>query len=664
MLVGSRLLHRLSGTVKTLGTNAVVRENSSATYDSLHRKSIEKKEEFWDELGQKVVWHKPYKRVLDPESAPTSPRWFVGGEINTCYNAVDRHVEAGRGDRVAIIHDSPVTGTKKAVTYSDLQQQVARLARVFSNLGVTKGDTVLIYMPMMAEAVMAMLAVTRLGAIHSVVFGGFAASQLSSRIDHLKPKLIVIASCGVEPSRTVEYKPIVDAAIQISHHKPKHCLVLQREDLPQARLKPGSDLNWEEEIEYAKGHDPVPVDSDHPCYVLYTSGTTGNPKGISRPTGGHAVVLPWTMKAFYGMEPDDVWWAASDLGWIVGHSYICYAPLLNGNTTVIYEGKPVGTPNSKQFYRVIQEHNVKGMFTAPTALRAIKLVDADASMSEDSPLKYMFVAGETLDHETREWAESSFRVPVLNNWWQTETGFAITAHCVGLFDTKNPPKGSAGKPCVGYDLQLVTSEGKQVERGELGRIVCRLPLPPCCFTTLHDAHNRFIDTYFRQFPGYYDTMDAGMRDSEGFISVLSREDDVINVAGHRLSTLALEEALMEHSNVVEAAVVGVPDEMKGVVPLGLVVVKFPAEEKPLAKELVSLVRERIGPVAAFKHCAVVEALPRTRSGKTPRGSIATLARGEKVKISPTIEDATVYRDIHAALMRLGFALDAPEPSID
>lgn len=579
---------------------------SVGEYDTVYRNSIENREQFYDELAQNVVWHKPYTRVLDTNSSLNSPNWFPGGELNTCYNAVDKHVENGHGARIAIIHDSPVTDSKKFMTYDQLLEQVKKLARVLTDQGVQKGDTVLIYMPMMAESLVAMLASTRIGAVHSVVFGGFAAQELCTRIGHLKPKVIISASCGVEPSRIVHYKPLLDTAIKISSHKPNKCIILQRPNLSQASMDRDRDIDWNEAMDKSKGHDAIPVESNHPCYVLYTSGTTGNPKGIVRPTGGHAVILPWTMSAIYGMKEGEVWWAASDLGWIVGHSYICYAPLFNGNTTIVYEGKPVGTPDSKQFFRIIKEHNVQGLFTSPTALRSIKQADPKVSVHAENDLKHVFVAGESLDHETRIWTESAFKAPALDNWWQTETGYAISAHCMGLKMNRNPPRGTTGKPFIGFDIQILNSEGKEVGVGELGRMVCRLPLPPGCMNTLFQAHVRYGETYFKQFPGYYDTMDAGMKDINGYISVLSREDDVINVAGHRLSTTALEEALMEHEDVVEAAVCGVPDDLKGVVPLGLVVVNKHREEGDLVKELVSLVRNIIGPVAAFRHCAIVK----------------------------------------------------------
>ncbi|XP_053632399.2 acyl-CoA synthetase short-chain family member 3, mitochondrial [Cherax quadricarinatus] len=640
---------------------------SSDTYEELHWRSIHDRETFWEEVGSRVEWYKPFTRVLD-NTQPPFTKWYVGGELNTCHNAVDRHVKSGRGDQLAIIHDSPVTGSVTKTTYSQLHEQVAGLAGALAGLGVGHGDRVIIYMPMVTEAVVAMLATVRLGAIHSLVFGGFAARELATRISHLQPKVVLSASCGIEPSRIVHYKPILDEAIQLASHKPLHCVVLQREGLPEASLTSGQDEDWHNLVASAPRLDPVPVTSDHPCYVLYTSGTTGQPKGIVRPTGGHAAVLPWTMKSIYGMEPGEVWWAASDLGWVVGHSYICYAPLLNGNTTVIYEGKPVGTPDPGQFFRVIEEQGVQGMFTAPTALRAIIRQDAEATHARKydlSSLKYLFVAGEPLDHETRVWALNTFKVPVLDNWWQTETGYAITAHAVGMNMSLDPPRGATGKPFIGFDLKVVTPEGREAAPGELGRIVCRLPLPPGCMSTLYKAPEHFVDTYFTQFPGCYDTMDAGIRDAQGYMSVMSRDDDVINVAGHRLCTLSLEEAMLEHPLVVDAAVVGVPDSMKGEVPFGFFVVKegSQATEEAILEEVAAVVRRVVGPVAAFRLGARVRGLPRTRSGKTPRKSIADLARGKAIKISPTVEDPDLYNDVLVALRRHGFALHTPDPVI-
>ncbi|XP_068220155.1 acyl-CoA synthetase short-chain family member 3, mitochondrial [Palaemon carinicauda] len=637
------------------------------SYAELFNRSIQEPEIFWDEVAQGIEWFRPYNRVLDNSNEPFT-KWFIGGQLNTCYNAVDRHVKAGRGEQLAIIHDSPITNSMKTITYSELQEEVSRLAGGLSKLGVGYGDRVLIYMPMIPEAVISMLAVVRLGAIHSVVFGGFAARELATRIAHLEPKVIISASCGIEPSRLVRYKPMVDEAINISSHKPKNCVIYQRLDFEEAPIIPGRDVTWQDLVAMSPRHDPVPVDSNDPCYVLYTSGTTGQPKGIVRPSGGHAAVLPWTMKTIYGMDPGDVWWAASDLGWIVGHSYICYSPLLNGNTTVMYEGKPVGTPDAGQFFRVIRDHGVKGMFTAPTALRAIIREDPEVLEGKKydiSSLKYFFVAGEPLDHETRIWTEENFKTPVLDNWWQTETGYAITANAVGMGMSLNPPRNATGKPFVGFDIKVLTPDRKEAGPGELGRIVSRLPLPPGCMSTLYNSPERFVNSYFQEYPGYYDTMDAGVKDSEGYISVLSRDDDVINVAGHRLSTLSLEEAVLEHPDVIDAAVIGVPDTMKGEIPLALFVVRngFDRSEEEVVKELIAVVRKVIGPVAAFRLSARVKGLPRTRSGKTARKSIADLARNKSIKISPTIEDPSVYVDIMDALKRCGYGLEAPNPVI-
>lgn len=640
----------------------------SGSYDELHRRSLAEPEQFWDEVGRGVEWHKPYQRVLDDTEQPFT-KWYTGGELNTCHNAVDRHVAAGRGEQLAVIYDSPITGRLATLTYAQLQEAVARLAGGLARLGVSRGDTVLIYMPMVAEAVVAMLAVTRLGAIHSLVFGGFAAPELATRISHLQPRLVLAASCGVEPSRHVEYKPILDQAIELASHKPQHCVLLQREDLPQATLAPGRDHDWQELVATSSPHDAVPVPSDHPCYVLYTSGTTGQPKGVVRPSGGHAAVLSWTMKAIYGMNPGEVWWAASDLGWIVGHSYICYAPLLAGNTTVVYEGKPVGTPDPGQFFRVVAQHGVAGMFTAPTALRSIQQNDPDLAhvrAHDISSLRCLFVAGEPLDHETRVWADRAFRVPVLDNWWQTETGYAITAHCVGLGMLLQPPRGASGKAFMGFDVRVLREDGSEAGVGELGRLVSRLPLPPGCMSTLYQAPDRFKETYFTKFPGYYDTMDAGVVDAQGYVGVRARDDDVINVAGHRLSTLALEEAMLVHPRVLDAAVVGLPDSLKGEVPLGLFVADGTVgegEEEEVAREVVKTVREQVGPVAAFRLAVAVSGLPRTRSGKTARQSIKDLATDKPVKVGPTIENPAVYHAILAALRRNGLALNAPDPQM-
>lgn len=609
---------------------------------------------------------KPWDRVLD-HSNPPFTKWFVGGETNACYNAVDRHVEKGNGDRLALIHDSPVTSSKRYITYAELLDKVAKMAASLASYGVQRGDRVLIYMPMIPEAVVAMLAVVRLGAIHSLVFGGFAARELSVRIRHVQPKVIISASCGVEPSRIIKYKPILDSAIDMSGVEPNKCIIYQRDGLEKAELKAGGrDVSWEEAVSGTRLHDCVPVEANEAMYVLYTSGTTGDPKGIQRPTGGHLVSLNWTMSNIYDMKEGDRWWAASDLGWVVGHSYICYAPLLAGLTSVVYEGKPVGTPDAGQFFRVIEDHKVQGLFTAPTALRAIRSEDPELECGrryDTSTLRYIFLAGEHCDYETRSWTEQKVKVPVLDHWWQTETGHPITSTCIGLGHSLNPPRDASGVPVPGYNVQILNEDKKEITRGNLGRIVIKLPLPPGNMTTLFRADDRFASVYFSEYPGYYDSMDAGIMDEDGQIYVMSRDDDVINVAGHRLSTSALEEALLEHPCIAEAAVIGVPDAMKGELPLGLYV---PAKgnttpEEQINKEAIKLVRELVGPVAAFKLVTSVRGLPKTRSGKTARKTIADLARNKKVLIPPTIEDPSVYGGIKQSLQRLGYALEAPDP---
>lgn len=635
----------------------------SPSYDVVYKKSIEHPEEFWSEVAKGIDWFKPFHKVLD-NSNPPFTKWFVGGSLNTSYNALDRHILNGKGSQNAVIYDSPITGRKTKIIYNELKERVARMAGALASLGVRKGDIVVIYMPMIPDIIVGMLAVARLGAIHNVVFGGFAAPELAVRLAHSKAKVILCANVGIEPSRVIDYKPIVDDAIRLSSHKPKHCIVLQREDFKRATLVPERDLDWHEIEAKAVQHDPVPVNSEDPVYVLYTSGTTGAPKGIVRPTGGHSVVLPWTMKTLYGLNSDDVWWAASDFGWVVGHSYICYAPLLNGNTTIIYEGKPVGTPDSQQFFRVIKEHNVKAMFVAPTALRSIaREVSADKCLLKDTAFRHLFVAGEALDHETRVWSGKVFGTPVLDHWWQTETGFAITAHCMGLNMDKNPPRGATGKPFMGFNVKVLNENGNEAQFGELGRIACKLPLPPGNFSTLFEADQRYKDTYFTKFPGYYDTMDAGILDKEGYVSVQARDDDVINVAGHRLSTIALEEALLAHEDVIDAAVIGVKDELKGEIPCGFFVKKKQCvkSDEILVKEVIEIVRKRIGPVAAFHLCTAVKDIPKTRSGKTPRKSFADIAKGINIKVSPTIEDPSYYKYVVEGLQRLGFANNVTYP---
>ncbi|XP_059079645.1 acyl-CoA synthetase short-chain family member 3, mitochondrial-like [Tigriopus californicus] len=630
-------------------------------YRQEFQKSIQNPEEYWGEISQNIIWTKPWTKVLDDANSPFT-KWFPGGRLSLCYNALDRHVDEGRGNRDALIWDSPITGNKDTYSFLRLQKEVSSLAAILSGLGVQKGDRTLIYMPMIPQTVVAMLASARLGAPHSVVFGGFAAKELSTRIRHCQPKAILCASCGVEPSRTIEYKPIIDEALRLANAPDIPVVVYQRPDLAQSVLKP-NDLNWDQELSKGQSHDCVEVDSDDPLYILYTSGTTGTPKGVQHPTGGHAVVNKWTMNALYGMSPDEVWWAASDFGWIVGHEYICYSPLLNGNTSIIYEGKPVGTPDAGQFFRVISEHNVSGLFTAPTALRAIKRVDhdiLDGKQYDISSLKYLFVAGEHCDHDTRLWCAQNFKVPILDHWWQTETAHAITATCVGLGNGLYPPKDVTGLPVPGFNVKVLNESGEEAKAEELGRIVCKLPMPPGTFSTLYQAESKFEETYFTKYPGYYDTMDAGMQDEHGYVKVLARDDDVINVAGHRLSTSAIEEAIEEHEDVEEAVVIGVPDELKGQVPLALFIMRKDGHKtaKEISSEIVQMVRLSIGPVAAFKLSVAVTALPRTRSGKTARKSIADLAQGKHVKIPPTIEDALVYEPILEILRNIGFAKNA------
>jgi len=648
------------------GLSTLFRKNSSSAfrsvkYESEMTRSLQNPEEYWAEIAENTIWTKKYDKVLDNPNSPFA-RWFVGGELSMCYNAVDRHVDEGFGEQPALIWDSPITGSKDTITFSQLQDQVSRVAGLLSKMGVGKGDRVLVYMPMVPEAVIAMLATVRLGAAHSVVFGGFAAKELGVRITHAQPKVIISASCGIEPGRIVKYKPNVDEAIRLAGGNVKS-LVLQREqclaDITQ------NDLVWQDEVPGAVPHDCVPVDANDPLYILYTSGTTGQPKGVQHPTGGHAVVNKWTMDAIYGVYPGEAWWAASDLGWIVGHEYTCYSPLLARNTSIVYEGKPVGTPDPGQFFRVIQEHQVRGMFTAPTAIRAIEREDSSGQFAKKydlSSLRQLFVAGEHCDYKTRLWAQEHFRVPVLDNWWQTETGHALTSTCIGLGHSLNPPKDVSGMAVPGWDIRVIREDKTEADPNELGRIVAKLPMPPGCMTTLYNADQRFEDTYFSAYPGFYDTMDAGVKDEHGYIKVMARDDDVINVAGHRLSTSAIEEVLLRHPLVADAAVVGAADELKGQVPVGLVIPRS-GDSSMLEKELVQRVREDLGAVAAFKSVAKVTGLPRTRSGKTARKTIADLADGKQVKIPPTIEDSSVYPAVKVALQSLGYAINAPDPEL-
>jgi propionyl-CoA synthetase len=609
------------------------------------------------EMANAIDWDQKPSKALFDENAPLY-EWFVDGKLNSCWNAVDRHVAAGNGDRTAIIYDSPITNSKRTISYAELKDNVASLAGALKVKGVSKGDRVLIYMPMVPEALEAMLACARLGAIHSVVFGGFAANELAVRIDDAKPKAIIAGSCGIEPGRVVEYKPLLDDAIDAASHKPEFCVIFQREQAP-APLIDGRDVDWFAFQDGTNPADCVPVEGNHPAYILYTSGTTGQPKGVVRPTAGHAVALQWTMKNIYNVDPGDVFWAASDVGWVVGHSYICYAPLLHGNTTIVFEGKPVGTPDAGTFWRVIEEHNVKCLFTAPTAFRAIKRDDPKGELVKAydlSCLESLFLAGERADPDTILWAQDQLGVPVIDHWWQTETGYAIAANPLGV--EALPIKiGSPAVAMPGYDVQILDEGGKPVTAGELGAIAIKLPLPPGTLPTLWNAEDRFKSSYLAQFPGYYETGDAGYIDEDGYLYIMARTDDVINVAGHRLSTGAMEEVLASHPDVAECAVIGVADVLKGQVPLGFLCVNAgtnrPSEE--IVAETISLIREKIGPVAAFKLAVVVDRLPKTRSGKILRGTMVKIADGQEYKMPATIDDPAILDEITAALKTLGYA---------
>ncbi len=621
------------------------------SYEQAYARSLADPEGFWGDAARSIHWEKPWERVLD-DSNPPFYRWFAGGELNTCYNAIDRHVEAGRGDQAALIYDSPVTGTKRTYSYIELRDEVARFAGVLAKLGVTKGDRVIIYMPMVPEAPIAMLACARLGAIHSVVFGGFSSKELATRIDDAKPKVMVAGSCGIEPNRVVHYKPLLDQAIELSSHKPDHCVLLQREQGPGSMIE-GRDLDWAEAMAVAEPHPCVTVAATDPLYILYTSGTTGIPKGVVRDNGGHAVAMHWSMQNVYGMQPGEVFWAASDVGWVVGHSYIVYAPLLYGCTTVIYEGKPVGTPDAGAFWRVISEHDVSVMFTAPTAFRAIKRVDSDAEFLKKydmSRFRALFLAGERCDPDTLNWAVDILGVPVIDHWWQTETGWAIAANCIGLEQLPVKP-GSPTKAVPGYDVQILDEDGREQKAGEIGRIMIKLPLAPGCLPTLWQNDDRYVESYLSAQPGYYLTGDAGMKDEDGYLFIMSRIDDIINVAGHRLSTGGMEEVLASHPDVAECAVIGVADQLKGELPVGLVVLKSGVSHshEEIAGQLVALVREKIGPVAAFKKVAVVERLPKTRSGKILRGTMKRIADGQEYKMPATIDDPAILSEIDEAL---------------
>ena len=619
------------------------------TYASDFQRSVEAPEAYWGDIAKQLAWYKAPQTILSTDDNG-SDRWFADGELNTCYLAVDYHVEQGRGDQVAIIYDSPVTQTKQKITYSQLQADVAQLAGALAARGITKGDRVLVYMPMVYEAVLSMLASARLGAVHSVVFGGFAASELSTRIDDATPKIILTATCGIEPSRTIEYMPIVNEAISMSEHQVGQVMILAREQA-QYELQAGRDIDWQSTVSAAQPADCVPVLSTDPLYILYTSGTTGKPKGVVRDNGGHAVALKHSMKLVYNVEPGSVFWAASDVGWVVGHSYIVYGPLLNGNTTIVYEGKPVRTPDAGAFWRLIEEYQVEVLFTAPTAFRAVRKEDPEGSLYADyntDSLKAVYMAGERLDPPTQEWIGQVTGVPVIDHWWQTETGWAIACNPRGL-ETFEVKFGSATKPTPGFNVQVLDDDGVEVAAGVQGNIVVKRPMPPSCFPTVWGNHDRYLSGYMEAFPGYYQSGDGGYIDEDGYLFVMGRTDDVINVAGHRLSTGEMEEIVAAHPAVAECAVIGVQDQLKGQMPIGLVILKDGADIDPeaLQKELVANVRATIGAIACFQTAHVVNRLPKTRSGKILRAILRKIADGQDYVVPSTIEDMGALDDAKA-----------------
>ena len=623
-------------------------------YDKIFSQSINQPDVFWGKAAEDVIWNKKWDKVLDDSKKPFY-LWFKGGELNTCYNALDYQVESGRGEQTAIIYDSPVTNTVQKISYNELLDRVSKFAGVLSVLGVKKGDTVIIYMPMIPEALVAIFACARIGAVHSVVFGGFAPNELAIRIDDAKPKVIISASCGIEGKKTIPYKPLLDEAIKIASHKPKKCIIYQRPQV-QAELTP-RDLDWNTLMKDAKAVPCVSVAATDPLYILYTSGTTGKPKGVMRDNGGHAVALKWSMKYIYDIKPGEVYWAASDVGWVVGHSYIVYAPLLYGCTTILYEGKPVGTPDPGAFWRVISQHGVSVLFTAPTAFRAIKKEDPNGDYLKKYDircLRYLFLAGERLDPDTYHWASNMLKIPVVDHWWQTETGWPIAANCMGV--EKLPIKaGSPTKPVPGYNVQILDSDGNQLPNGEEGSVVIKLPLPPGCLPTLWQDDKRYLE-YVTERPGYYVTGDGGRFDEDGYIFIMGRIDDVINVAGHRLSTGAMEEIVSKHKDVAECAVFGAEDQLKGQVPVGFVVLKAGVDRDPkdIIKELVQMVRSDLGALACFKEAAVVKALPKTRSGKTLRSTMRKIIDGKDYVVPSTIDDPSVLDAIAESAKTIGY----------
>jgi propionyl-CoA synthetase len=627
-----------------------------SAYDEAYQRSLRDPAGFWAQAADDLYWDRRWDKVFDDSRKPFS-RWFVGGKLNTCYNCLDFHVDRGRGRQRALVYDSPVTGTVREFTYQELRDQVALTAGALRRQGIGQGDRVIIYMPMVPEAVMAMLACARIGAIHSVVFGGFAANELAKRIDDAKPKLIVAGSCGIEVNRVIPYKALLDGAIELSRHKPARCVILQR---PQERapLQKGRDIDWDEFIAGASPAECVPMAATDPLYILYTSGTTGIPKGVVRDNGGHAVALKWSMQNVYGMGAGEVYWAASDIGWVVGHSYIVYAPLLKGCTSILYEGKPVGTPDPGAFWRLCAQHGVNALFTAPTAFRAIKKEDPEGRHMGKHDLarfRTLFLAGERCDPDTLLWARERLGVPVIDHWWQTETGWAIGANCVGLGMLPVKP-GSPTKPVPGYDVRVLSEDNKEMAPGQIGSIAIRLPLPPGCLPTLWNNDAGYESSYLSRHPGYYLTADAGYKDEDGYLYVMSRVDDIINVAGHRLSTGAMEEVLAGHRDVAECAVVGVADEIKGEIPMGFVVTKagVTRSDADIMRELVERVREQIGPVAAFKTALIVKRLPKTRSGKILRGTMKKIADGHEYGVPATIDDPVILSEITDALKAIGY----------
>jgi propionyl-CoA synthetase len=624
-------------------------------YQEAYNESINNREKFWGDAAKDITWIKPFTKVLDDSNQPFY-RWFTGGELNTCYNAIDYHVENGRKKQVAIIYDSPVTGIVQKITYGELLDKVSRFAGALSGIGVKKGDTVIIYMPMIPEALTAVLACARIGAVHSVVFGGFAPNELAIRIDDAKPKVIITASCGIEGKKTIPYKPLLDEAIKLAVHKPGKCIIFQRPQV-QADLLARRDLDWNAFVTDAKPAACVPVAATDPLYILYTSGTTGKPKGVMRDNGGHAVALKWSMKNIYDVKPGEVFWAASDVGWVVGHSYIIYAPLLYGCTTIVYEGKPVGTPDPGAFWRVISQHGVSVLFTAPTAFRAIKKEDPNGEYLKKyniACLRYLFLAGERLDPDTYHWASDMLKIPVVDHWWQTETGWPIAANCMGL-EPLPIKAGSPTKPVPGYDVQVLDGDGNQLPNGEEGAVVIKLPLPPGCLPTLWQDDRRYLD-YVTERPGYYVTGDGGRFDKDGYLFIMGRIDDVINVAGHRLSTGSMEEIVSRHKDVAECAVLGAEDQLKGQVPIGFVVLKAGVDRKPeeIVKELVQMVRSELGALACFKEAAVVKALPKTRSGKILRSTMRKIVDGKDYVVPSTIDDPAVLVAIGESAKSIGY----------